>query len=226
MISFKNNSYFEKILYSGRWIKNNFSSIDSKHHPMLRMMAAIANIYSDSTKLGFENWMTQISLGVVCWLIMATRHGGYMIFSVFSQISSTVWYDSSRVPQYTGFISFQDGWDHDHIEFPRQLMKRVVIRIFITTTATMKCTLPLREIRWWGHSRRFQRNQSNVSPGCRGRMACLKYKSPIMKHSVAERWGCFHLSPTPCLRKANNIHTRGGSSRDQFLRFTEYCISL
>lgn len=64
---------FRQRIYCGRRVKNDFSSVKSKSHPMKRMMSAIADVYSYLSKLSFKNWMTSFSFHIVSRFVEITN---------------------------------------------------------------------------------------------------------------------------------------------------------
>lgn len=58
-----------KSIYSCRRIIDYLGSIQSKSHPMQRVVPSIAYIYSNFSKLSLENRMTAFSFHIVCRLV-------------------------------------------------------------------------------------------------------------------------------------------------------------
>lgn len=75
--------WFRKAIDSCSWVNNNFSSIESKSHPMEWMMSAITDVTSDFTELSVINWMSTFSFHIISWLVKVSNSWNvtFLLFS-------------------------------------------------------------------------------------------------------------------------------------------------
>lgn len=106
-----------------RWIEYNIGSIQSEHHPVLRMMTSIANIHRNATKVCLKHRVTHIAWWIVRRFIVRSFHTRNMKFPMFSKIFAVIRDDDSRIGQRS-IALFLDHWRHDHhVVLLRQLCK-------------------------------------------------------------------------------------------------------
>lgn len=102
--------------YRCRWIEDDFRPIEAKHHPVLRMMTAVANVDCNFTERSFEHRMTRIPFQIVGRFIESADPWN-MIFAMFPQVFAFVWNHNSRIPNSVPMdgVSLQNRRYNNHI---------------------------------------------------------------------------------------------------------------
>lgn len=112
--------------YGGRWIEDNLRTVNTKHHPVLRVMTAITDVNGDTTELCLENGVSGVALHVVGRLVKVV-HTRNMILAMFAQVVTGVGYDNSSVPENITmfFITLENRRNNHHVVLARQLLDQL-----------------------------------------------------------------------------------------------------
>lgn len=116
---------FRQRVDCSRRIENNFSSVESKSHPMKRMMSAVTDVYGYFTKLSLENWVTSLSFHIVSRLVEITYPWDVSFF-LFAKYFAIVINDYCCIVEgFFVLFSFQNGRNNHHVMLPGQFLQKL-----------------------------------------------------------------------------------------------------
>ena len=103
------------------WIDNNLSSIETKSHPMKRMMSSVTNVTSNSSKLSIINWMSAFTLHVISWFVKVSNSWNVTFFLFSQNITMVINVNWTVVKSFFILFSLKNWWDDDHVMFSGEL---------------------------------------------------------------------------------------------------------
>ena len=100
----------------GRRIEDDFGAVDAVHHPILRVMPAVADVHGDSPVLGVEHPVAGVALHVVGGLV-EVAHPRDVVLAGLADHFARVGDDDRGVPENVAVIlvALQNGRNDDHV---------------------------------------------------------------------------------------------------------------
>lgn len=109
---------FRESVDSGRGVEDDFCTVESKAHPMQRMVSAVADVDADPPKLSLEDGVSRLAFHVVCGLIEVAYPWNVTLFLLPEDVAVVVDHHCAVVQRLLHSFALENRRDDDDVVPP------------------------------------------------------------------------------------------------------------